>query len=140
MIRRSLIFLIVLLVVGFGNVGVSWAQEGGWPASPLPDGWSSNTGFYLNWIEILVCWLIFLAWVGTTDWLSRDALLIDMDYQRWNPIVVGVFLFCQILVWFLPMFWVSFAILALAWAQRSRTPWRLSCRATPARCRRTASS
>jgi type II secretory ATPase GspE/PulE/Tfp pilus assembly ATPase PilB-like protein len=115
MIRRLLVFLIVVLVFGFGGVGQSWAQEGGWPAAPLQNGWSATTGFYLNWIKLLVCWLVFVAWVGTTDWVSRDAVQIDMDYRRWNPVVVGVFIAAYVLLWILPWFWVGFPLVALAW-------------------------
>ncbi len=105
----------VVLVVVFGpGAEELWAQDGGWSVSPLSDGWS-GPGFYLDWLKILLAWLVFLFWVGTTDWVSRDAQAVEMDYLRWNPIVVGVFLVAQVLLWFLPMFWVSFAILVLAW-------------------------
>lgn len=111
---RRLVMLVAVLVVLGGGAGQALAQDGGWSVSPLSDGWS-GPGFYLDWVKILLAWMTFLFWVGTTDWLSRDAQLVEMDYLRWNPIVVGVFFVAQLLVWFLPIFWVSFPLLALAW-------------------------
>ncbi len=113
MMRRLFMLLVVLMVLG-GGAGELFAQEGGWAVSPLVDGWS-GPGFYLDWLKILLAWVIFLFWVGTSDWVSRDAQAVEMDYLRWNPVVVGTFLAFQVLVWFLPMFWVGLALLALAW-------------------------
>ncbi len=87
MMRRLFMLLVVLMVLG-GGAGELLAQEGGWPVAPLQDGWS-GPGFYLDWVKILLAWMVFLFWVGTTDWVSRDAQLVEMDYLRWNPIVVG---------------------------------------------------
>jgi type II secretory ATPase GspE/PulE/Tfp pilus assembly ATPase PilB-like protein len=112
---RPIALAALALVVMLGPAaGELLAQDGGWSVSPLPDGWS-GPGFYLDWLKILLAWLVFLFWVGTTDWVSRDAQAHEMDYLRWNPIVVGVFLVAQVLLWLLPLFWVSFAILVLAW-------------------------
>ena len=43
-------------------------------------GWS-GPGFYLHWAKILTCWLVFLFWVWTTDWLSTDAQTIDANFE-----------------------------------------------------------
>ncbi len=73
-------------------------------------------GFYLNWIKILACWLVFLCWVYTTDWLSTDCVeLKKMNYLRWNPIVVGTFMAAFVLVWLIPYFWVGFPLLVAAY-------------------------
>jgi len=53
--------------------------------------------------------------VGTTDWLSRDAVLIEMDYLRWNPVVVGTFVAAYVALWILPWFFVGLPLVALAW-------------------------
>jgi len=113
MMRGLIVLLFVLIVLGGGAQG-ALAQEGGWSVSPLEEGWS-GPGFYLDWLKILLSWVIFLFWVGTTDWLSRDAQAVEMDYMRWNPVVVGVFLLAQLVLWFVPLFWVGFPLLALAW-------------------------
>lgn len=113
MMRHLAVLLFVLAVLSGGAHG-ALAQEGGSAVSPLEEGWS-GPGFYLDWVKILLAWLIFLFWVGSTDWLSRDAQAVEMDYLRWNPIVVGVFFFAQLVFWFFPIFWVGFPILALAW-------------------------
>ncbi len=113
MMRHLLVLLFVLVVLGGGAQG-ALAQEGGSAVSSLQDGWS-GPGFYLDWVKILLSWLVFLFWVGTTDWLSRDAQTVEMDYLRWNPVVLAVFLVAQVFLWFFPIFWVGLPVLALAW-------------------------
>jgi len=120
MTRRLSVLCVVLLLLGVAAAEPTWASEaeavaeGGWAVSPLPDGWS-GPGFYLAWWKILLSWMVFLFWVGTTDWLSRDAIQFDMDHLRWTPVAVGVFLAAQVLLWFVPLFWVGFPVLLLAW-------------------------
>jgi type II secretory ATPase GspE/PulE/Tfp pilus assembly ATPase PilB-like protein len=90
------------------------AQSTGWPPYPLTNGWSGPGG-YLNWIKILVCWLLFLAWCGTTDWVSRDAQEHRTNYLRWNPILFGTFAGAFLLHWLLPWFWLGFPLLVIAY-------------------------
>ena len=59
-----------------------------------PSAWtrtSAGRAVYLSWIKILACWLVFLLWVHTTDWVSTDCQDLKLDYSRWNPIVFGSF-------------------------------------------------
>jgi type II secretory ATPase GspE/PulE/Tfp pilus assembly ATPase PilB-like protein len=79
----------------------------------LSGGWS-GPGYYLSAFKVLACWLVFLAWVATTDWVNRDAQAKRLDYLRWNPIVFGTFMGAFILVWLIPIFFVSFPLLLLA--------------------------
>jgi type II secretory ATPase GspE/PulE/Tfp pilus assembly ATPase PilB-like protein len=93
----------------------AFAQSGGqWSAFPLKQGWS-GPGFYLSLGKLITCWLTFLLWVYTTDWVSRDAQETKMGYQRWNPIVFGVFLGALVLSWLLPSFWIGYPLLFLAY-------------------------
>ena len=87
MMRRLVVVL--LLVLAFWTVGAGPALAQG--GASLSDGWA-GPGYYLNWIKLAACWLIFLFWVATTDWVSRDAIEKKMDYLRWNPAVFGIFL------------------------------------------------
>src|SRR3990172_3697617 len=79
----------------------------------LPDGWS-GPGFYLSWPKILACWLVFLAWAASSDWISRDCVALKLDHLRWNPIVVGTFMAAFLLVLLIPMFAVSFPLLLVS--------------------------
>jgi type II secretory ATPase GspE/PulE/Tfp pilus assembly ATPase PilB-like protein len=38
-----------------------------------------------------------------------------MDYLRWNPILFGSFFFAMILTWLIPIFWLGFALLLIAY-------------------------
>ena len=72
-------------------------------------------GFYLNWVKILACWLVFLLWVKTTDWVSTDCQDLKLDYLRWNPIVFGTFMAAFVLLWLIPYFWIGFPLLVIAY-------------------------
>lgn len=83
------------------------------PAPVLGKNWRGQ-GHYLSWIKVLACWIAFLMWVYTTDWVSRDCLEVRLNYLRWNPVVFGVFLGAFVLVWWIPWFWLSFPLLVIA--------------------------
>ncbi|HEY2840757.1 MAG TPA: hypothetical protein VGJ26_16490, partial [Pirellulales bacterium] len=72
-------------------------------------------GFYLNWIKILLSWLVFLFWVRGVDWMSQDGFALKLDYKRWNLIAFFSFLAAQVLLWLLPWFWLGMPLLLIAW-------------------------
>lgn len=72
-------------------------------------------GNYLSWIKIIACWGLFLAWVKTTDWVSTDCQTVKLEYLRWNPIVFGTFLAAFVLTWLIPIFWIAFPLLVVAY-------------------------
>src|ERR1700712_3185343 len=72
-------------------------------------------GFYLNWIKILIAWLIFLFWVRGVDWMSQDGFALKINYKRWNLIAFFSFLLAQVLLWLLPWFWLGMPLLLIAW-------------------------
>ncbi len=83
-------------------------------AGQLQPGWS-GPGFYLNLFKFFACWLLFLLWVRTTDWVSTDAQETKQDYLRWNPIIFFTFLAALLLMWLIPTFWASFPLLLVAY-------------------------
>jgi len=72
-------------------------------------------GFYLNWAKILGCWLLFLIWVRTVDWISRDGHELKLDYRRWNTIAFFSFMLAFILLWVVPFFWLVLPLLLIAY-------------------------
>jgi type II secretory ATPase GspE/PulE/Tfp pilus assembly ATPase PilB-like protein len=83
-------------------------------AGGLSDGWS-GPGYYFNVFKILGSWIVFLFWTGTTDWVSRDAQEVRMDYLRWNPLMVGSFLAVFVIHWFVPMYFIGLPLILIAW-------------------------
>lgn len=72
-------------------------------------------GNYLSWLKIAVAWLLFLCWVSTTDWINRDLRLSRLNYQVWNAVAFFPFLTAFLLTWVIPLFWVSYGLLVIAY-------------------------
>jgi type II secretory ATPase GspE/PulE/Tfp pilus assembly ATPase PilB-like protein len=116
-IRVVALCALVAVLLGLG-AAQAWAAD--WPPydpDPVAKANFRGSGFYLNWIKILGCWLIFLLWVKTSDWASTDCLDLKLDYLRWNPIIVGTFMAAMIFVWLIPSlsFWIALPLLLIAY-------------------------
>ena len=124
MARLLLLFAVTIAICLF-SAGDLLAQA---PAPTAPAGaaaaapaaapnvvFKRGPGFYMNWLKILACWLVFLCWVHTTDWISTDCQQVRLQYVRWNPIVFGTFMAFFVLVWLLPWFWLGFPLLVVAY-------------------------
>jgi len=115
--RVGLLLLVVILLL-FGSVDASAAPAGEWPAyhpDPAAGADFRGPGYYFGLTKIISCWLLFVIWVGTADWISRDVQTVRLrwDYRQWNPIVVGSFFLTLLLFWWIPYFWLGFALLLI---------------------------
>ena len=111
-----LIKLMVAVLVFISIQGVLFAAEGAskvvqWPSMPNLD---RGPGFYLSMPCILLCWLVMVLWVKTTDWISRDALQMKLPSYRYHAIAFGTFVVAMVLVWMVPYFLIAFPLLLLA--------------------------
>jgi type II secretory ATPase GspE/PulE/Tfp pilus assembly ATPase PilB-like protein len=113
MFRVLLLLAVVAAVVMLGTSD-AFAQQARWPAVELKNDWR-GPGNYLSGIKIIACWVVFMMWVRSTDWVSRDGQEIRLHYLRWNPIVFGSFMGALVLLWLIPVFWVGFPLLAIAY-------------------------
>ncbi|MBN1912426.1 MAG: Flp pilus assembly complex ATPase component TadA [Pirellulales bacterium] len=114
MYRLLLLLLVGLcLVVTFGQS----CQAAGEIANPsvIVAAFTRGDGYFFSWPKMLACWLVFLCWVRTTDWVSTDAQAMHLQYLRWNPIVFGTFIGFFVLSWLLPWFWLGFPLLLAAY-------------------------
>ena len=84
-----------------------------WPG--VRDSAIRGPGGYLSWWKLLLCLLVFWAWVKTADWISRDALEHQLNHRMWNPIVVATFPVGMALLLVVPSFWLAFALLVVAY-------------------------
>ena len=115
--RITLLIAVAVLTIGAVltlGAGTLLAADGAWPAIQLDKNFR-GAGGYLNVFKIMACWLLFLLWVYTTDWVSTDGQNLKLDHLRWNPIVFGAFMAAFVLLWLIPYFWVGFILLFIAY-------------------------
>ncbi len=109
--------LVVLLAGVWLMPGVVLAADADrWPALPLEGKNWRGPGEYLSLTKVVLSIVVFLLWVRTTDWISRDIAELKADYVRWNPLVFGPFFAAMVLLWLLPWFVVGFVLLLCAYA------------------------
>jgi type II secretory ATPase GspE/PulE/Tfp pilus assembly ATPase PilB-like protein len=119
--HRLFILVIAALWVAVDAGAVSAEDFSTFPTYPGVDGpnilkFPLGPGFYLSWIKIAVCWAIFLLWVVSTDWMSRDGSELRLQFRRWNMLAFFSFVAAFILLWILPWFWLGMPLMVLAWA------------------------
>lgn len=83
---------------------------------PEVEPFSRGPGNYLSLVKIAVCWLLFLIWIASSDWVNRDCQKRRLSYAKWNAVVVFPFLIAYILLWLIPYFWLGFPLLLIAYA------------------------
>jgi len=113
MARLLLLLALVTAVVILG-AGDVFAQQGGWPAVELKKDWRGPSN-YLSGIKVMACWLVFMMWVRSSDWVSRDGQEIRLHFLRWSPIIFGSFMAALVLLLLLRVFWVGFPLLVIAY-------------------------
>ncbi len=87
-------------------------------------------GFYLNWMKIAAMWAGVRGLGGVADWVNRDMDENNLNWQMWNPIVVGSFLAMLLLTWIIPWFWLNIFLLLDARSRR----WRPTSSTATAKC------
>ena len=96
-----------------------WAGAVDWPEYPAGGKANAITrgpGGYLSWWKLLLYILLFLLWVKTTDWVSRDVPGSKFNYAIWNAAVTFPFLVSLIFVGFtVPIFAAAFPVTLLAY-------------------------
>ncbi len=70
-----------------------------------------GTGFYFSIPKIITLLVVYLCWIGTCGWVDRDAYGLRLPTALWNPIMFGAGLLGLVVVWLLPLFWVSLLVL-----------------------------
>jgi type II secretory ATPase GspE/PulE/Tfp pilus assembly ATPase PilB-like protein len=80
-----------------------------------------GTGFYFSLPKMICLLVVFLAWVGTCWWVDQDSYDLRLPQKVWNPVIFGCGFLGLLLVWFLPWFWVSLALLVALYATPSLT-------------------
>jgi type II secretory ATPase GspE/PulE/Tfp pilus assembly ATPase PilB-like protein len=94
----------------------AWAADSAssWPN--LDGSFHRGPGGYLSLPKIILCWLLFLLWVKTTDFVSQDCQRLRLNYVLWNSLVFFTFVFAFLLLWMIPLFALGFLLLLWAYA------------------------
>jgi type II secretory ATPase GspE/PulE/Tfp pilus assembly ATPase PilB-like protein len=85
-----------------------------WPNEDAP--FTRGPGGYLSLPKILFCWLLFLLWVRTTDWVNQDVHRLKQNYAIWNSAVFFSFVAAFVLMWVIPSFWLGAFLMVAAYA------------------------
>jgi type II secretory ATPase GspE/PulE/Tfp pilus assembly ATPase PilB-like protein len=113
------IMLMVGIIVAVYSLGIGTASA--WPPfepNPTPGTDFRSHEYCLSWIKILAAWFVFMVWVRSADWINIDMEELNLPklrYQQWNPSVFGTFMFAFVLMWLIPVFWVGFFLVVIAY-------------------------
>jgi type II secretory ATPase GspE/PulE/Tfp pilus assembly ATPase PilB-like protein len=88
-----------------------------WPNNSFEDApFKRGDGGYLSLPKLLFCWLLFLLWVRTVDWVNQDVQRLRLNYAIWNSAVFFSFVAAFVLMWLLPWFWLGAFLMVAAYA------------------------
>jgi type II secretory ATPase GspE/PulE/Tfp pilus assembly ATPase PilB-like protein len=114
-VRTLIILLLAAFLVGAGAEvlhadTLSIDKKYLWDAK-----WRDGFSWNLSWIKIISIWVLFIVWVGVADWANRDMDINGLNFQLWNPIIVGSFMGTLLVSLLIPWFWLNlFLILSAA--------------------------
>ena len=80
---RFLLLLAVITAILALGAGEALANGAEWPTVTIKRDFR-GPGHYLGWGKIIACWLVFLTWVYSTDWVSRDGQELKLAFLRWK--------------------------------------------------------
>jgi type II secretory ATPase GspE/PulE/Tfp pilus assembly ATPase PilB-like protein len=100
-------------VVVFILPGQVWAAD----EAVFPRG----EGFYFSIPKLATLVVVYLCWVTTCRWVDEDAHDVGLPVETWNPLMFAAGLLGLIVVWLLPLFWLSVSLLVLLYGTISLT-------------------
>ncbi len=78
-------------------------------------------GFYFSIPKLLVVLLVYLCWIRTCWWVSRDVHTLKLAEGTWNGLLFGSGMLGLFVVWLLPWFWIALALLLALYLSCSLT-------------------
>ncbi len=80
------------------------------------EGWRNGEGGYFSLTKLTLLTVLFWLWVATSGWINNDAQhQVDLHRVEWNFSSILVFPIAFIATLFIPIFWIGFPVLCLAW-------------------------
>jgi type II secretory ATPase GspE/PulE/Tfp pilus assembly ATPase PilB-like protein len=83
------------------------------PVSAATAGFPRGEGYYYNLVNLIALLILYFCWVRTSAWIDEDARLLHISAIPWNPLMLGCGVLGMFVVWLLPWFWISFAVLMI---------------------------
>jgi general secretion pathway protein E len=115
MIRPLLVLATVILAI-LGAVAGADAAELLVPVLAQAPSISRGPGFYLNLYKFIPVVVIYLLWTWTTDWVEHDTKeLNNVKFALWNSVVFFSGVLGLILMFAIPIYPLSLALLLLAY-------------------------
>lgn len=117
MLRRLVIFGCFAAAVSVDAAGVSAQTTTVWPewhGSFDPPNFPRGAGGYFSVGKIIASFVVFWLWLAVADWVNRDALRLKLNYRLWNTILFASFFGAFLLMWVIPWFALSYALLLAA--------------------------
>lgn len=68
-------------------------------------------GGYAAFWKVLAAIIVYLIWVFSLDWVSRDCYFHAYSTKKWVTLSYGCFWGGMLLFWLIPFFWVSYLFL-----------------------------
>lgn len=88
--------------------------------TPWPDGelvqFERGPGGYISLTKLVLVLILLWLWISATDWVNTDTQLQEHNSNLWNSLMVFPFVFCMILLWFIPLFIIGYLLLLTAYA------------------------
>jgi type II secretory ATPase GspE/PulE/Tfp pilus assembly ATPase PilB-like protein len=113
---RVFLTLATILAASLGVVALADAGEVLSPVLAQAPNISRGQGFYLNLYKFIPVLVIYLLWTWTTDWVEHDTReLNNVKFALWNSVVFFSGVLGLILVFAIPIYPLSLALLLLAY-------------------------
>lgn len=70
-------------------------------------------GFYFDIFKVVLFLAIYFAWIKTSSWVDRDAQELSLPTDVWNGLMLAGGALSLVMVWIMPVFWLSFFVFVL---------------------------
>ncbi|MCG8583907.1 MAG: Flp pilus assembly complex ATPase component TadA [Pirellulales bacterium] len=89
--------------------------DSAWPTFPLDEhNIERGSGYYLSIFKMILVWIVFLVWVKSCDWLTRDTLALRQNAMLWHSVCVGPFILAFMLMLVIPVFFIGWLLMVTA--------------------------
>jgi type II secretory ATPase GspE/PulE/Tfp pilus assembly ATPase PilB-like protein len=88
--------------------GVAWA-----------DFFPRGDGYYYDLFKIFCLLVVYFCWVNAANWVSRDAIKLDLAAGNWNLLILAAGAASLLLLWIMPLYWLSLLAFVLLFTAAS---------------------